>query len=219
MRKNMLLTQLASAYFVQNYKCAVKTIAKSWSAAVISLHWGTTWEGTGERALWVQLQDWRGELFYDGWWLWDRCSIKTWLGFCFASERGGEYICKLPGAGFRIDIIKDSKDSLSARNSKYWSKKIFRDIANHIETSMARVKYPKTLASIHIGKQECPLAFEYVEDIYGDVSFQQMCSSGQYSAFQELTSVNLLEFWKILCSHLSMVILNVCSGMREVHDH
>lgn len=153
------------------------------------------------------------------WWLWDRCSIKTWLGFCFASERGGEYICKLPRVGFRIDIIKDSKDNLSARNSKYWSKKIFRDIANHSETSMARVKYPKPLASIHIGKQECPLDFEYIEDIYGDVSFQQMYSSGQYSAFQELTSVNLLEFWKILCSRLSMGILNVCSGMREVHDH
>lgn len=33
-------------------------------------------------------------------WLWDRCMVKGLhqkLGFCFASERGGEYTCKLPG--------------------------------------------------------------------------------------------------------------------------
>lgn len=33
---------------------------------------------------------------------------------------------KLPRVGFRIDIIKDYKDSLSARNTKYWSKKDFQ---------------------------------------------------------------------------------------------
>lgn len=33
---------------------------------------------------------------------------------------------------------------------------------------MAHEKYPNTLASTHDGKAECPLAFEYVEDIYGD---------------------------------------------------
>lgn len=52
-------------------------------------------------------------------WLWGRCTVKRWLGFWFASERGGEYICKLPRVGFRIDLIKDCKDSLCARNSKY----------------------------------------------------------------------------------------------------
>lgn len=55
-------------------------------------------------------------------WLWDRCMVKGLhqeLGFCFASERGGEYTCKLPGIGFRTDLIKDCTDSLSARNSKY----------------------------------------------------------------------------------------------------
>lgn len=134
----MLLTQLASAYFGQISQRPVKTIAESCSVAVHSLRWGTTRERTGAGALWVQLPDWRGC------WLWDRCTVKRWLGFWFASERGGEYICKLPRVIFRIDAIKDCKDSLSARNSKYWSKKIFRDIANHTETSTCGI-----LGSVH----------------------------------------------------------------------
>lgn len=61
----------------------------------------------------------------------------AWLGAApkpglgFAAETGEACNqCKLPGIGCRAHLIKDCTDSLSARNSKYWSKTLFRDIAD-----------------------------------------------------------------------------------------
>lgn len=55
---------------------------------------------------------------------------KLRLALLLREESLATSACNLPGIGFRAHLIKDCTDSLAARNSKYWSKTIFRDIAD-----------------------------------------------------------------------------------------
>lgn len=116
------VTQLASPCFVQR---TLKVLSNQ-KQVLLSSRALPLWERSGGKALW----DCSGAAGHVGYGTdaWLKACTKSWALLCFW-ERFATNACKLPGVGFRTDLIKDCTDSLSARNGKYWSETIFRDTA------------------------------------------------------------------------------------------